>query len=105
VAMIIPSRAMLKVTPDYTSKPKPSQLGQSLFLNADRNDQRRAAVFVKPADAFLNQGEVQPGGTRLGWGFNGEVVARVSPGRGRVAGGAFAVEFEPAAVGARVQLL
>ena len=44
------------------------------WLDVDREDQRRAAAFVEPADAFLNQGEVQPDGAGLGRGFDREVV-------------------------------
>ena len=56
-------------------------------------------MLVEPADAFLNQGEVQPGGAGLGRGFEGEVVAdRFAGGEVVRQGSAFAVEFEPAIV-------
>ena len=69
------------------------------LLDIDRNNERRAAVLVEPADAFLNQGEVQSGGAGLGRGFDREVVAKGFAG-GEVArqGCAFAVEFEPGIV-------
>lgn len=99
--MIIPSGSDAQsIRPTTPRNPtRPGSPGQSLFLDADRNDQRRAAVLVEPADAFLNQGEVQPGGAGLGRGFDNEKVAdRFAGGEVARQGGALTVEFEPAAV-------
>ena len=93
-------RSAQSIRPTTPQNPtRPGYSGQSLFLDADRNDQRRAAVLVEPADTFLNQGEVQPSRARLGRGFDGQVVGDGFTGS-EVAwqGGALTVEFEPAAV-------